>query len=69
MTYLDFDWLIWPNNISNYLLNNALKTFHAVARHESMRGAADELLVTLQAVNQQIKLLEDILQVNLTFGS
>ena len=44
---------------------NALKAFHAVARHGSISGAADELLVTRQAVSQQIKLLEDILQVTL----
>jgi len=44
---------------------NALKAFHAAARHSSIRGAADELLVTPQAVSQQIKLLEDTLQVSL----
>lgn len=44
---------------------NALKAFHAAARHGSIRGAADELLVTPQAVSQQIKLLEDTLQVTL----
>ncbi|WP_166418328.1 LysR substrate-binding domain-containing protein [Cochlodiniinecator piscidefendens] len=44
---------------------NALKAFHAAARHNSIRGAADELLVTPQAVSQQIKLLEDTLQVSL----
>lgn len=44
---------------------NALKAFHAAARHASIRGAADELLVTPQAVSQQIKLLEDTLQVTL----
>ncbi len=44
---------------------NALKAFHAVARHGSISRAADELLVTRQAVSQQIKLLEDILQVTL----
>lgn len=44
---------------------NALKAFHAAARHGSMRAAADELLVTPQAVSQQIKLLEDTLQVTL----
>ncbi len=42
---------------------NALRVFHAVARHRSIRQAADELLVTPQAVGQQIKLLEDTLQV------
>lgn len=44
---------------------NALRVFHAVARHKSFRQAADELLVTPQAVGQQIKLLEDTLQVPL----
>ena len=44
---------------------NALKAFHAAARHSSIRAAADELLVTPQAVSQQIKLLEDTLQVTL----
>lgn len=44
---------------------NALKAFHAAARHSSIRSAADELLVTPQAVSQQIKLLEDTLQVTL----
>lgn len=44
---------------------NALKSFHAAVRHDSIRAAADELLVTPQAVSQQIKLLEDTLQVQL----
>ncbi|MFC5386688.1 LysR substrate-binding domain-containing protein [Aquamicrobium segne] len=44
---------------------NALRAFHAVARHHSLRRAADELFVTPQAVGQQIKLLEDTLQVTL----
>lgn len=44
---------------------NTLRVFHAVARHKSFRQAADELLVTPQAVGQQIKLLEDVLQVTL----
>ena len=44
---------------------NALKSFHAAVRHDSIRAAADELLVTPQAVSQQIKLLEDTLQVEL----
>ena len=44
---------------------NALRVFHAVARHRSFRQAADELLVTPQAVGQQVKLLEDTLQVTL----
>ncbi|MBP7003543.1 LysR substrate-binding domain-containing protein [Amaricoccus sp.] len=40
---------------------NALRVFHTVVRHRSFRAAADELLVTPQAVSQQIKLLEDTL--------
>jgi LysR family transcriptional regulator, glycine cleavage system transcriptional activator len=40
---------------------NALRVFHTVVRHRSFRSAADELLVTPQAVSQQIKLLEDTL--------
>ena len=44
---------------------NALRVFHAVAQHKSIRQASDELLVTPQAVGQQIKLLEDTLQVTL----
>lgn len=44
---------------------NTLRVFHAVARHKSLKLAADELLVTPQAVGQQIKLLEDTLQVEL----
>lgn len=44
---------------------NALRVFHAVAQYKSIRQAADELLVTPQAVGQQIKLLEDTLQVTL----
>lgn len=38
---------------------NALRVFHTVVRHRSFRAAADELLVTPQAVSQQIKLLEE----------
>lgn len=44
---------------------NALRVFHTVARHRSFRAAADELLVTPQAVSQQIKLLEDTLGIEL----
>lgn len=44
---------------------NALRAFWAVMRQGSFRSAADELLVTPQAVSQQIKLLEDILHVTL----
>lgn len=44
---------------------NALRAFWAVMRQGTFRGAADELLVTPQAVSQQIKLLEDTLHVPL----
>ena len=44
---------------------NALRAFCAVARYNSIRRAADELMVSPQAVSQQIKLLEDILDVTL----
>lgn len=44
---------------------NALRVFWAVMRKGSFRSAADDLLVTPQAVSQQIKLLEDILGVHL----
>ena len=44
---------------------NALKTFGAVVRHGSISAAANELSVTPQAVSQQIKLLEDTLQITL----
>lgn len=44
---------------------NALRVFQTVVRHRSFRSAADELLVSPQAVSQQIKLLEDILAVEL----
>ncbi|CAM3842090.1 LysR substrate-binding domain-containing protein [Paracoccus yeei] len=44
---------------------NALRVFDTVVRHRSFRSAADELLVTPQAVSQQIKLLEDSLGIEL----
>lgn len=44
---------------------NSLKVFWVVMRHGSFRGAADELLISPQAVSQQIRLLEDILGVPL----
>jgi LysR family glycine cleavage system transcriptional activator len=44
---------------------NALRVFHSVVRQRSFRAAADELHVSPQAVSQQIKLLEDALQVPL----
>jgi LysR family glycine cleavage system transcriptional activator len=40
---------------------NALRVFHTVVRHHSFRAAALELLVSPQAVSQQIKLLEETL--------
>ncbi|MFD1329211.1 LysR substrate-binding domain-containing protein [Mycoplana ramosa] len=44
---------------------NALRAFWAVMRQGTFRSAADELLVTPQAISQQIKLLEDTLHVSL----
>ena len=42
---------------------NSLRVFHAVARHRSLREAAEELFVSPQAVGQQIRLLEEALGV------
>lgn len=44
---------------------NALRAFEAAARHESFKGAADELSVTPAAVGHQIRTLEDFLGVEL----
>ncbi|MCA0042536.1 LysR substrate-binding domain-containing protein [Celeribacter litoreus] len=44
---------------------NAIRAFEAVARHQSVAKAADELCVTPTAVSHQIRLLEDFLQVEL----
>lgn len=44
---------------------NTLRVFHVVMRHSSFRSAADELLVSPQAVSQQIKQLEDTIGVEL----
>ena len=44
---------------------NALRVFQAVMQHRSFRAAADELLVSPQAVSLQIKGLEDALGVTL----
>lgn len=44
---------------------NSLKVFWVVMRHGSFRDAADELLISPQAVSQQIRLLEDILGMTL----
>lgn len=42
---------------------NSLRVFHAVVRHRSLRGAAEELFVSPQAVGQQVRLLEEVLGV------
>ncbi|WP_333814757.1 LysR substrate-binding domain-containing protein [Tabrizicola sp.] len=42
---------------------NSLRVFHAVVRHRSLREAADELLVSPQAIGQQVRLLEEALGV------
>ena len=47
------------------LILNALRVFHAAARHEDFRTAADELLVSPQAVSQRIKILDYALGVAL----
>ena len=39
---------------------NALRAFHAVARHKSLRQAADELYVTPQAVGQALHTLSKL---------
>ncbi len=44
---------------------NSLRVFAEVMKHGSYRAAAEALLVSPQAVSQQIKLLEDMLQVEL----
>lgn len=44
---------------------NALRAFHAVAQNRSLQKAAEELHVTPQAVGQQIRLLEETLEVAL----
>ncbi|MXN17870.1 LysR family transcriptional regulator [Pseudooceanicola sp. GBMRC 2024] len=44
---------------------NSLRVFASVMKHGSFRAAAEELLVSPQAVSQQIKLLEDMLQVEM----
>ncbi len=47
------------STLINHLPLTALRGFDAVARHGSIRKAADELHVTPAAVSQQIKVLED----------
>lgn len=49
----------------DYLPLTALKVFEATARNGSFMRAAEELHVTPGAVSQQIKALEDLLQVKL----
>ncbi len=44
---------------------NLFRTFEAAARHSSFRYAAEELCVTPSAVSQQIRQLEDFLNVRL----
>lgn len=44
---------------------NALRVFHVAFQHRSLRKASEELSVTPQAVGQQLKLLEETLNVNL----
>ncbi len=44
---------------------NAVRAFEAAARHESFSRAADELWVTAAAVSQQVKSLEEWLDVRL----
>lgn len=51
--------------MSDHLPLTALKVFEATARHCSFVRAANELHVTPGAVSQQIKSLEDLLQVKL----
>ena len=43
----------------------ALKNFEAVARHQQLKAAAEELFVTPSAVSRQIKQLEDYLGIEL----
>jgi len=40
---------------------NSLRVFHAVVRHKSLREASEELLVSPQAIGQQVRLLEETL--------
>lgn len=42
---------------------NSLRVFHAVVRHRSLREASEEMLVSPQAIGQQIRLLEEALGV------
>lgn len=44
---------------------NALRAFEAAARHLSFKRAAEELFVTPAAISQQVKTLEDYLEVEL----
>jgi len=40
---------------------NALRIFEVVMRHQSLKGAAEELCITPQAVSHQIRGLEETL--------
>lgn len=51
--------------MSDHLPFNALRAFEAAARHLSFKAAAEELFVTPAAISQQIKFLEDTLDVKL----
>lgn len=51
--------------MSENLPFNALRAFEASARHLSFKDAAEELFVTPAAISQQIKFLEDTLDVKL----
>ena len=51
--------------MSSHLPLNALRVFESAARHLSFRQAAEELNVTPAAVSQQIKSLEELIDVKL----
>ncbi len=51
--------------MSDNLPLNALRAFEAAARHKSFKAAAEELFVTPAAISQQIKSLEETLDVKL----
>lgn len=43
----------------------ALRAFDAVARHGSLRGAGDELCISISAISHQVKSLEEFLKIKL----
>ena len=53
------------SNITRLPPLNSLRVFNAVMKYGSFRKASSELLVSPQAVSQQVQLLEDNLQVSL----